>query len=39
LIALGAQGVIHPSKTSVYAVFGTKADVIKNNILDLLNKK
>ncbi len=39
LIALGAHGVIHPSKTSVYAVFGTKADVIKNNILDLLNKK
>lgn len=39
IIALGAHGVTHPSKTSVYAVFGTKADIIKNNIKDLLNKK
>ena len=39
IIALGAHGVTRPSKTSVYAVFGTKADIIKNNIKDLLNKK
>ena len=39
IIALGAHGITHPSKTSVYAVFGTKADIIKNNIKELLNKK
>lgn len=38
LIALGAHGITHPSKASVYAVFGTKADVIKNYIKELLNK-
>ena len=39
ITALGAHGVTRPSKTSIYAVFGTKADIIKNNIKDLLNKK
>lgn len=39
IMSLGAHGVTHPSKTSVYAVFGTKADIIKNNIKELLNKK
>ena len=38
IMALGAHGITHPSKTSVYAVFGTQADVIKNHIKDLLNK-
>lgn len=38
IISLGAQGVTRPSKTSVYAVFGTRADVIKNYIKELLNK-
>lgn len=38
IMTLGAHGVTRPSKTSVYAVFGTKADVIKNHIKELLNK-
>lgn len=32
LMRLGARGVMKPSPQSVYAVFGTKADYIKNQI-------
>lgn len=35
---LGARGVVKPSAESVYAVFGTKADFIKNQMNDLLPK-
>ena len=38
LIKLGAKGVTKPSRESVYAVFGTKSDIIKNHMKDLLNK-
>ena len=38
LIKLGAKGITKPSRESVYAVFGTKADIIKNHMKDLLNK-
>lgn len=38
LLKLGARGVIKPSKESVYAVFGNKADFIKNKMNELLNK-
>ncbi len=34
---LGAQGIMHPSATSVYSVFGPKADIIKNKINDLFD--
>jgi glucose-like phosphotransferase system IIB component len=34
---LGAHGVIDPSPQSVYAVFGTKADLLKNQINEILN--
>ncbi len=39
IIELGAAGVVYPSNTSVYAVFGTKADVLKNKIKDILSGK
>ncbi len=32
LMNLGAKGVVNPSKQSVYAVFGTQADIIKNEM-------
>lgn len=35
---LGARGVVKPSAESVYAVFGTKADFIKNQMNELLPK-
>lgn len=35
---LGAKGVMKISPTAVYAVFGTKADIIKNHINELLPK-
>ncbi|MDR3329761.1 MAG: PTS transporter subunit EIIC [Mycoplasmataceae bacterium] len=35
---LGALGIIHPSPQSVYAVFGTEADIIKNNMKDIITK-
>ena len=38
LVELGAHGVVHPSNKSVYAVFGTKADIIKSLMQDLLDK-
>ena len=38
LLKLGARGIIKPSKESVYAVFGNKADFIKNKMNELLNK-
>lgn len=34
---LGARGIIKPSPQSVYAVFGTEADIIKNNINDIIH--
>lgn len=34
---LGARGVIKPSPQSVYAVFGTQADIIKNNINEIIH--
>ena len=37
LIELGAKGVIKPSKQLVYAVFGTSADIIKNQMKEKLN--
>jgi phosphotransferase system IIB component len=33
---LGALGVTHPSAQSVYAVFGNEADLIKNQIKDII---
>lgn len=39
LLQLGAKGVMTPSKQSVYAVFGTNADRIKNEIKDIFNGK
>ncbi len=39
LLQLGAKGVMTPSKQSVYAVFGTQADRIKNEIKDIFNGK
>ena len=38
LVELGALGVTHPSKQSVYAVFGAKADYWKNMIKEVLEK-
>ena len=38
LVELGALGVMHPSPTSVYAVFGPKADYWKNVIKRVLEK-
>jgi glucose-like phosphotransferase system IIB component len=35
---LGALGITHPSPESVYAVFGTDADIIKNNMKDIIAK-
>jgi glucose-like phosphotransferase system IIB component len=35
---LGALGVIHPSPQSVYAVFGNEADLIKNQMKDIIAK-
>lgn len=35
---LGAKGVIKMSDTAVYSVFGTKADIIKNQMNELLPK-
>jgi glucose-like phosphotransferase system IIB component len=35
---LGALGVMRPSQQSVYAVFGTQADFIKNAMNDLINE-
>ncbi len=35
LLTLGAKGVMYPSKQSVYAVFGTNADRIKNEMKDI----
>ncbi|MDE7434143.1 MAG: glucose PTS transporter subunit EIIB [Mycoplasmoidaceae bacterium] len=37
LMKLGARGVVYPSAQSVYAVFGTQADRIKNEIKEVLN--
>ncbi len=39
LLDLGAKGVMTPSKQSVYAVFGTQADRIKNEIKDIFSGK
>ncbi|MDE6477174.1 MAG: glucose PTS transporter subunit IIA [Mycoplasmoidaceae bacterium] len=36
LMNLGAKGVMYPSKQSVYAVFGTNADRIKNEMKDII---
>ncbi len=36
LMELGARGVMYPSKQSVYAVFGTDADRIKNEIKSII---
>lgn len=36
LMALGAKGTMKPSPQSVYAVFGTEADIIKGNIRQLM---
>jgi phosphotransferase system IIB component len=38
LIQLGALGVTHPSPQSVYAVFGSEADVIKNVMKEIIAK-
>lgn len=38
LKALGARGIVHPSNESVYAVFGTNADYLKNLMNELLKK-
>jgi glucose-like phosphotransferase system IIB component len=35
---LGAMGVMYPSQQSVYAVFGTEADIIKNAMNELINE-
>jgi phosphotransferase system IIB component len=35
---LGALGVTHPSPQSVYAVFGSEADLIKNQMKDIIAK-
>ena len=35
LMALGAAGVIKPSAQSVYAIFGSRADLIKNEIIKI----
>ena len=35
LIELGAAGVIKPSAQSVYAIFGSRADLIKNEIIKI----
>jgi glucose-like phosphotransferase system IIB component len=35
---LGALGVTHPSPHSVYAVFGSEADLIKNQMKDIIAK-
>jgi glucose-like phosphotransferase system IIB component len=35
---LGALGVTHPSAQSVYAVFGNEADLIKNQMNDIIAK-
>ncbi len=37
LMDLGARGVVNPSKQSVYAVFGTQADRIKNEMKDIIS--
>ncbi len=39
LMDLGARGVVNPSKQSVYAVFGTQADRIKNEMKDIISGK
>ncbi len=39
LMNLGAKGVMYPSKQSVYAVFGTTADRIKNEMKDIFTGK
>ncbi len=39
LIELGAKGVIKPSKQLVYAVFGTSADIIKNQMKEKLKNE
>ncbi|MGL5617820.1 MAG: glucose PTS transporter subunit IIA [Metamycoplasmataceae bacterium] len=38
LMELGAAGVIKPSAQSVYAIFGAKADLIKNEIMRIQNE-
>lgn len=38
LLSLGARGVMYPSKQSVYAVFGTQADRIKNEMKAILSR-
>ncbi|MGL4647581.1 MAG: glucose PTS transporter subunit IIA [Mycoplasmoidaceae bacterium] len=35
---LGAMGIIKPSKQSVYAIYGAKADYYKNKINDVIDK-
>ncbi|MCQ3907227.1 MAG: PTS glucose/sucrose transporter subunit IIB [Mycoplasmoidaceae bacterium] len=35
---LGAKGVLKISDTAVYSVFGTKADILKNQINEILPK-
>lgn len=35
---IGAFGVTHPSPTSVYAVFGQEADIIKNTMKEIIAK-
>ena len=36
LMSLGARGTIKPSPQSLYAVFGNEADIIKNNMKDII---
>ncbi|MDE7433587.1 MAG: glucose PTS transporter subunit IIA [Mycoplasmoidaceae bacterium] len=36
ILDLGARGVMYPSKQSVYAVFGTQADRIKNEMKSIM---
>ena len=39
ILDLGARGVVYPSNQSVYAVFGTQADILKNIIKDIMSGK
>lgn len=39
ILDLGARGVVYPSNQSVYAIFGTQADILKNIIKDILSGK
>ena len=39
ILDLGARGVVYPSNQSVYAIFGTQADILKNIIKDIISGK